>query len=401
MKPKRLSKKIPLGPGEVCTIRPARANERDAIRELYQDVYGDTYTLPLIREPERTLQTIKDPDHLWLVAEHRKRLIGSVLFAFDRTEHIGKVFAAVIRSEYRGHDLTQHAIAAGLDSLLQEASPLEIFYATTRTVTPAPARLVSRLGFVSCGVFPNVHKVTTPETHGLHIRFRPSALLQRQRNPRLIPEVVPFFEIAKETLGLDDSPKIESSAAVQPSGALYSFVIEQDELKVLQVYRKRLEEKSLRWSFFPFHEPNVLCHTPDHAYEVFIQFHRTDGYGVILGIKGQPPDMSVFLDQLCGTAHQLGLAYIELLVSAFDPAKQSQALAARFLPCAYFPAMKVTTGGFRMDYLVFSRSFQNLDFTGITLEGTPRRYLQAFMKCWYAMVLSQAPNFEKQDLLFR
>jgi tryptophan synthase alpha chain len=117
--------------------------------------------------------------------------------------------------------------------------------------------------------------------------------------------------------------------------------------------------------------------------------------GVI--VPDMPPEEA---DQLCAAAHSLGLRYIELLVSAFDPVKQRQALEARFLPCAYFPAMKVTSGGRRMDYLVFSRSFEKLDFTQISLEGTRRRYLQAFVKCWYGMLVAHAPSFEAADKLF-
>ena len=44
--------------------------------------------------------------------------------------------------------------------------------------------------------------------------------------------------------------------------------------------------------------------------------------------------------------------------------------------------------------------FEKLDFTQLSLEGTRRRYLQAFVKCWYAMLLARAPGFESEDKLF-
>jgi RimJ/RimL family protein N-acetyltransferase len=398
-KPGRFERKIPFALRQWCAIRPARPKDRDGIRALYDDIYGPDYPLALIRDPKVTLATIKDPDHFWLVLEHNKRLVGSVLFAIDNTDRIGKVYGAVVRPELRGHDLMQHAIAAGLEELLAEDRPLELFYATTRTVTPAPGKLVARLGFVSCGVFPNVHRVSTSETHGLDVYFRPRAFRERLLAPRLVPEVVEFFQIARETLHLPDEPVIEPVDLPPPARDRFQFTVLDDPAAVARIYRQRLKARQLRFSFFPFHEPHVLFATRD-GHEVFVHHTRADGYGAILGVRSDVVDFAGFLDQLCDAAHGLGLRYIELLVSAFDPLKQAQAWQARFLPCAYFPAMKITTGGKRMDYLVFSRSFETLDFTQIQLDGTRKRYLQAFVKCWYAMLVAHAPDFEKVDRLF-
>ncbi|MBI4864591.1 MAG: hypothetical protein HY815_30705 [Candidatus Riflebacteria bacterium] len=400
MRPARFKRKVQFSSTLECTIRLARTSDVRAIRTLYDDIYGGDYPLPIIRDPTQTLATIKDRKHFWLVVEHERRLVASVIFAIDSTDLIGRVSGAVVRPEFRGHDLTHQAIRLGLEELLAEKRPLDLFYATTRTVTPAPERLVSRLGFVSCGVFPNVHKVVASETHGLNAYFRPQALKKRLLGPRLIPEVGEFFAIAKETLNLPDDAVIEPADPGPRSSERFEFSVVQDEAAVAQLYRQRIAERSLKYHFFPFHEPQVLYHTPDQADEVFIHFNRNDGYGAILGVKSEVADFGSFLDQLCEAARDLGLRYLELLISAFDPMKQRHVLTARFLPCAYFPAMKVTTGDRRMDYLIFSRSFENLDFTGIALEGTARRYLQAFMKCWYAVMVAQAPDFEQADRLF-
>ena len=54
------------------------------------------------------------------------------------------------------------------------------------------ARRVRRLGFVSLGIFPNVHRTQEYETHGLKALFHPDAFKRRKRVPRLIPEVAGF-----------------------------------------------------------------------------------------------------------------------------------------------------------------------------------------------------------------
>lgn len=400
-RPARFQKKLEYAPGKHCVLRLAKAGDRDAIRGLYDDIYGPAYPLTLIRDRSVTASVIRDPDHFWLLIEDpaAKRLIGSVLFAIDEQDRIGKVYGAVVRPEFRGHDLMQHAIAAGMQELTAEERAVELLFATTRTVTPAPGKLVARLGFVSCGVFPNVHRVQSSETHGLDVYFRPTSFRDRLTEPRLIPEVAEFFEIARETLKLHDQAIIEPIDLPPASRERFMFEVIDEPRMVDRIYRRRLAERELRYSFFPFHEPHVLCRTRDGD-EVFIHHNKADGYGCILGVRTDVMDFAGFLDQLCSAAHGLGLRYIELLVSAFDPLKQRQALAARFLPCAYFPAMKVTAGGKRMDYLVFSRSFEKLDFTRISLEGTRKRYLQAFVKSWYSMLVARAPNFEAVDKLF-
>lgn len=421
MRPARFTRQLEYAPGRRGTLRIAKAADKSAIRSLYDDIYGPAYPLELIRDPKKTAATIRDPHHHWFVFEgDGGRLLASVLFAIEPEDRMGKCYGAVVRPEARGHDLMQHILQAGLEELTRDESPCELFYATTRTVTPAPGKLVARLGFVSCGVFPNVHRVQSSETHGLDVYFRKNAFRDRMLEPKLIPEVEEFFRIAKETLHLPDEaiiqdvelpPRsterhffeiIDDGDASSPSGAELASVGRgpgRSPGLVSRIYARRIAERELKFSFFPFHEPHVLCRTRDGD-EVFIHYNRADGYGSILGVKSDVLDFAGFLDQLCAAAHGLGLRYIELLVSAFDPVKQRQALEARFLPCAYFPAMKVTAGGKRMDYLVFSRSFEKLDFTQISLEGTRRRYLQAFVKCWYGMLVARAPGFEAVDKLF-
>jgi len=54
-----------------------------------------------------------------------------------------------------------------------------------------------------------------------------------------------------------------------------------------------------------------------------------------------------------------------------------------------------------MDYLVFSRSYENLDFTDINfnLSSDACRFLDAFMKCWYWHQLKDEPDYDHWDAL--
>jgi hypothetical protein len=148
--------------------------------------------------------------------------------------------------------------------------------------------------------------------------------------------------------------------------------------------------------FFPFTDPNLLFSARDGSADIFVNFSRLDGNGVILGYRHTGPDIRNTLMWFCEEAAKSGMRYIEMLVSAFRPDKQRMALDARFLPCAYFPAMRMNDEGLREDYLIFSRAFENLDFMNMNLVDTNRKFLDAFMKCWYELLVRCQPDFDEE-----
>ena len=146
--------------------------------------------------------------------------------------------------------------------------------------------------------------------------------------------------------------------------------------------------------FFPFADPNFLFTSEDKKSEFFVNFNSVDGHAVILGYRIQDPDTRRILMWFCESASQAGMRYIELMVNVFKPDIQRIASDARFLPCAYFPAMRMNDKGLREDYIVFSRSFEQLDFMELNLVGPNRRFLDAFMKCWYDMLVRCQADFD-------
>ena len=117
---------------------------------------------------------------------------------------------------------------------------------------------------------------------------------------------------------------------------------------------------------------------------------------MIVGYRFSGEDLRNTLMWFCEEASKSGMRYIEMLVSAFKPEMQRLALDAKFLPCAYFTAMRMNDDGAREDYLVFSRSFESLDFMDMHLVDTNRKFLDAFMKCWYDMLVRCQPDFDEE-----
>ncbi len=394
--------------GTPLLIRRASRKDGESLRSLYYSIYGEDYPLETIKDDRILAATLSDYEkYFWLILENdRKDAVGSVIFATDKSSNLAKVFGAVIRPDYQGNDLMRQMISKGRDHLLQEGAPFEILYATTRTVTLAPQKLTQRLGFNTLGIFPNVRKVKKYETHGLSVYFRKGALAKRIHNPPLIPEVRDFYEITRELLDLEDEPTI---AEIPHHDLEHStlptlrFETEDDEESVKRRYVRLKEEGKLAFCFFPFHEAQLRIYTEGNETEVFLHFNRYDRYGCILGIKSYYQDLCGLLHQICHASREFGFKYIELLVSAFEPHAQRAAFEAGFLPCAYFPAMKPALRNKREDYIVFSRSYERLDFTNIELTGSARLYLDAFMKCWYWHLLKRSRRnedffFEGEDV---
>jgi len=393
---KRFALTLSVGKNDRVRLRRAKMADKTELIALYQALYGEDYPLEIVREPGVFERHIRAASYFWPIVVANKQIVGSVIFCVDRLQSVIKVYGAVIHPDWQGHDIMRQAIVAGLDYLRDTGSACDVVYATTRTVSPAPERLVRRIGFKTLGIFPNVRKVQRYETHGLNVYYHRDTLAKRLTNPRLIPQVKDFYLIAKDICELPDDPIVErvELPTVEPRNLNFKTI--DDPKEVRRRFELLYETKMLRFSFFPFHEPHLCLESDDGGTAVFLHHNQFDNYGCILGLRTDRHDMESKLHQVCDEGIRLELRYIKLLVSAFDSLKQRQAWDAHFLPCAYFPAMKPFENDKRMDYLVFSRSFENLDFTCLELSSEEgERFLEAFMKSWYWHLLKNEPDFSK------
>lgn len=389
--------RLSLQDGREIHIRSALPADTEAIVGLYQKVYKGHYTLPEVADPVIIRGKVEDPNYFWTLAQLDERLIGSVIFAIDPVNKLGKCYAAVVLSEFRGQDVMRTMVQHGLERLTQRTRTCDVIYATTRTVSFAPQVVLEHLGFLPMGIFPNVRKVESFETHGLELYFRNGTKEIRRQRPQLVAEVVPFYEIARDVLTLE-APELVDIPLEDPRkmGEPMAFTLEEDADKVMQLFELYQDKDRMDRVFFPFHTPNNLFTSEDGQVEVFVTVNKLDGHGVILGYRLGDQNLRRALMWFCEAAAQSGIRYVEMLVSAFRPDVQRQALDAKFLPCAYFPAMRMAEDGLREDFISYSRSFETLDFMDMHLVSTNRRYLDAFMKCWYEMLIRSQPDFDEE-----
>lgn len=381
----------------VVDLVSASKDDIQAIIDHYIAVYKGKYPLPEVSDPVIIARKVEDPGYLWLLAKIEGRLIGSVIFAVDPVNKIGKTYAAAILNEFRGQDLMRTMTRHGLKLLTEKTRVCDVVYATTRTVSFAPQVLLEHLGFISLGIFPNVRKIESFETHGLEVYLSPNSMKYRRPSPMLIPELHDFYKIAREELNLEEPHTvILDERDPRKMGPMVEFDLLEDLAEVSRKFYQYQDKDLMQKVFFPFTDPNMLFSARDGSADFFVNFNRIDGNGVMVGYRYNGGDIHNAMMWFCEAASKSGMRYIELLVNAFKPEMQRLALDTKFLPCAYFPAMRINDQGLREDFLVFSRSFENLDFMDLNLVDNNRRFLDAFMKCWYELLVRCQPDFDEE-----
>lgn len=374
--------------GKVVTVRPAELSDLESLRALYRGTYGDRYALPEVVNDERSREVIQSHEWVWLLAECEGSVVGSLIFGWEPEHRLGKSFAGVVDSNFRGQKTMQRMLTEGLDRLLHSGTTFDLVYAVVRTfVTPAFHRDLLNLGFMDVGVFPNVRKVRRYETHGLKICVSPRALERRRKSPQLIPQVKALYDIAARRYDLE-APKIDRFATedVRRSLDLRVELAPVAEAGVDGVTRGRVNmlrrsSRGLKFGFFPFHEPNQILSDPTGQVRVFLSHQQTDGHSSILGLDPGPYEPVSVLMSVAEYCEERGAVYLELLVSAYQPRLQAAAYLAGFLPCAYFIGAKVKNNR-RHDVIVTSRTFVPLHFSGLHLTDSAKPYLLEYFKVY-------------------
>ncbi|MBI5209846.1 MAG: hypothetical protein HY927_07740 [Elusimicrobia bacterium] len=371
-----------------AVIRRATPEDADELRRMYHDVYEGKYTLSIIYDADETADALKKDDVHWFVAEDAGRIVSSVIFSVERDLKLAKVFGAVVLPEYRGSDLTERAIAMGLASIIDEEGQAHSAYATARTISPAPTRLLRNLGFADLGVLPNVRKVQNYETHCMCAYFRKGALADRVVPPRLPTALKPFYSIVRRATGIGDAEWHE--LPIEPSspyaGKWIEFEIIEAPHYILGRWKALKAEHKLKMQFFPFHEPNLLLVAKDRPAEIYVYYSKSDHYAAIIGGHEHVPDLTHLLNSIVMALEEHGARYLELLTSAYHPEVVKRIMDARFLPSAYYPALRWNHGQGH-DYIVFSKSFVLLDFSNIVAEGLVSDYMREYFNLWRALYI--------------
>lgn len=365
--------------GKRLLVNRAAPDDVLRIRWLFARVYGGNYPFSLIYDARECAKAIESDRYLWLLARDGDQVVGSIVFTMDRALKLGKVFGGVVAEEYRGQDLAERMLSFGLDVVVKRMGAVRSVYATTRTVSIGPQRLAEKVGFKKLGIFPNVHKVQRSETHTLAVFYGDGALAERAGTPQLPLSLKPFFALVRRETGIPEAD-YKDLAVPEVSGETAFETIAAPQF-VLRRFSEARAAGGLVLDFFPFHEPNLLLVSPDGATEIFVYRSAKDGHCVLVGAASKTLELGRLLDHGAAFLEGMGVRYFEVLIDARDAGTVNQALGARFLPSAYYPAMRWDSGSGR-DYLVMSRSLAVLDFKGISLQPAFADYLREYFRLW-------------------
>jgi hypothetical protein len=261
---------------------------------------------------------------------------------------------------------------------------VDLVYATTRTANHAPQKLTESLGFIKLGIFPNTHKVQDNETHCLTAYFTERALQRRRTTPVIIPEIAPFYEIVRRQIKLEPAQlsdvKRDYSDHKTKIPLLNFETITAPEF-IRHRWKKTKSNSFFENIFMPFHEPNLILITPDQGTEVYITYSQKDKYSVIVGGVTNEKSFAVVLESVAQKVSQMDMSYVEVIIDAYSPELQRDALDARFIPSAYFPSAKRMEDK-RYDCVVFSRTFDILDFRNVKIISLYKNFLNEYLKLW-------------------
>lgn len=373
---------IPLSDGREVELRVACDEDMDEIKAAYYAAYGGRYTLSEVNDRDKMKWCINDPNYLWLICVDVRRVVCSVLFVVDPFHRIAKTFAGVVHPDYRGQKLMMMAIRHGRDFLTRDRASCDLIYAVVRTfVSPTFHADLQELGFIDLGVFPNVRKLKSYETHGFKVYFARDALEKRRRVPHLIAPVARIYEIGRDRLGLEEAEVCNVTLEPRPPVERHDMVIERGREVEWEYYRER-DAGHLYFSYVPFHYPLIKVHTRDQSKAAYIFYQEADGHASLLGLKSSGDFIVRDLLSIEEYAESMGVKYLEMLISAYDPLMQKLAYEAGFLPCAYFPGARMGENGEREDYVVTCCTFVPPHFKGLRMTPETRPYLSAYYRIY-------------------
>tara|TARA_R100000656_G_scaffold89489_1_gene65276 strand:+ start:122 stop:1330 length:1209 start_codon:yes stop_codon:yes gene_type:complete len=374
------------------TIRRAKLTDREELLALYLTVYGDDYPLELGTNKQLMTRLLEEQEKaFWFVVElaDRPGIAASCVVELEPEFRIGKVTGAAVHPQCAGLGLSSKLIGFAVNEVMAKAPSINTLYATTRTVTMASQKMLISNGFKPLGIFPNARKIKTYETLTLMGYFREGVLDKRTPVQRIPPSLVELYLQTNKSIGdereielVEDCPAFPKNIAHEESKWEFIQAPEFVEKRFNEVFQGDRES-----TFYPFHKPNLLISNTVLGVEMFASFNKKDHYCVLISANCPITTINGHFKKLAFAFKEIGIYYLETLVR-IDYFEAVCFLGAnRFLPSAYYPAMR-EIDGVAHDYVLMTRTMVPLDFSEsqISSEFTP--FVREYVRQWIDLNLS-------------
>ncbi|WP_338932927.1 GNAT family N-acetyltransferase [Streptomyces netropsis] len=376
-----------------ATIETAAAADIADLRQLYYAVYGPHYPVALGTDPAEMSRLIADPHSLWLVARCPRTggLAGSAAIRSEAGSRTGKLEGLAVHPDHRAAGLAG-TLTEELCARMLDTGRLDSVYATVRTVSTGPQRVVSRNGFRPLGILPNAVDLSSRESLALYARHSDGVLDRRLPVPEVPAPLAPLLRTVERSLGISYAGTEATAplpAPAEPTAAPLEMI--EAPAFVRRRFRERFPDAA-QW-FYPLHTPNVLLMPDDGRFEVYAYLNRTGGYCALVAAHPAPADAAAWLEPITRTLTRAGAGYVEALLPLSQHGLLSACLAQGFIPSALYPAMRPEGDGFT-DYVVMTRTTEQIDFRGLAVDEPLQPYLDAYVSAWastYLPTLEVAP----------
>lgn len=375
------------------TVTVARATLQDIaeLRQLYFDVYGHGYPVPLGSDPAVMRRLITDPHTHWLTARlpGTGELAGSAAVQTDPGSRIGKLVGLAVHPDRRRGGLAGQLTAAVCDAAF-DANRIDSVYATVRMVTEGPQHVVVRNGFRPLGLLPNAAEVAGCESLGLFARFADGVLDRRERVSHAPAALGPLLAAAESSTGIPYGPALDQDVpgAAGPAGPAQPPTADLEVISAPGFVRRRFLElfPDPAGRYYPLHAPNAALVPPDGSFEAYVDLDPVAGSCALIAVHPCPAAVTHALEPLMATVSRAGADYVETLLPLSDATSLTAFLAQGFVPSAVYPAMRRIGATFH-DYVVLSRTSRQIDFRTIAVSGPLKPYVNAYLTAWAATYL--------------
>ncbi|OEJ35045.1 GNAT family N-acetyltransferase [Streptomyces subrutilus] len=364
-------------------IAPATSADIAELRQLYYAVYGPHYPVALGTDPAEMARLMADAHSLWLVGRcaDSGALTASAAIHGEPGSRIGRLEGIAVHPGHRSAGLAA-ALTGALCAGMLDTGRLDSVYATVRTVSAGPQRVVARNGFRPLGILPNAVDLRSRESLALYARHSAGVLDRRIPVAEVPAPLLPLLRTAGAALGIG-YPGVRAAADPLPAPAPQGAVERLELIEAPAFVRRRFRERfpgAEGW-FYPLHTPNVLLTPEDGRFEVYAYVNRAGGYACLLTAHPDPAAAAAYLEPVTRALARAGAGYVEALVPLAHQEALSAFLAQGFVAGALYPAMRADGDGFH-DYAVLSRSSERIDFRGVAVEPPLQPYLDCYVSAW-------------------
>ncbi|MHA1797674.1 MAG: GNAT family N-acetyltransferase [Candidatus Helarchaeota archaeon] len=305
------------------SMRELKASDAVELARIYSAVYKGNYPVKEFEDPEWIKNQVDNHNIIWKVcANSRDKPVGCGVMLLDSEQ--GRLFAVatLLSPELQGMGIMKRIGDECIQGVINElGDKLRIFYGEARTILNGIAmqRTMEKLGFRPCGLMPDMDTgLEKRESEILLVMLFRSAYLTRRKDVKILPEIAPFYEIARksfpkigrnfEIIDVNSSPKISYKMHwyYKPGKYADEFYIENNDANLRASINNHAESLE------------VIQYTPNY-----------------------PEFLKVFLHDCLMICKTKKIKFVKAYASAYEPEEQRVFLDMGFKPAGYFPAYEM------------------------------------------------------------